>query len=88
MKTGEARKASERVYSMLKNRGIEVLFDDRDLRAGEKFKDSDLIGIPLRLIVSKKTLVQGVCEIKERMGGEISKMEENRLTGFIEEYLK
>lgn len=86
--SGEARKTSERVYSMLKNRGIEVLFDDRDLRAGEKFKDSDLIGIPLRVIISKKTLDEGVCEIKERMSGKISKIEENRLSGFTEDYLK
>ncbi len=84
----EVRKASERVYSILANRGIEVLFDDRELRAGEKFKDSDLIGIPLRLIVSKKNLDDGVCEIKERATGKISKIEENQLAGFVENYLK
>ncbi len=84
----EVRKASLRVYTMLKNRGIEVLFDDRDLRAGEKFKDSDLIGIPLRLIVSKKTLSDSLYEVKERKSAEISMIKENNLYDFIENYLK
>lgn len=84
----EVRKVSERVYSMLKNCGIEVLFDDRELRAGEKFKDSDLIGIPLRLIVSKKTLSEGDYEVKERAGGKISIMKEGSICDFVGEYLK
>lgn len=84
----EVRKASERVISILKKSGIEVLFDDRDLRAGEKFKDSDLIGIPLRVIISEKNLNEGVCEIKERVGGKVSKIEENQLFGFVDDYLK
>lgn len=86
--SGEARKTSERIYSALKSRGFQVLFDDRDLRAGEKFKDSDLIGIPLRLIISKKNLDEGVCEIKERETGKVSKIKENQLVDFVENYLK
>ncbi|MBI2011902.1 proline--tRNA ligase [Candidatus Daviesbacteria bacterium] len=47
---------AERVYELLKAEGVEVLFDDReDLRAGEKFADADLIGIPYRVVISKKT---------------------------------
>lgn len=84
----EVKKTSERIYSMLSLRGLEVLFDDRDLRAGEKFKDSDLIGIPLRLIISRKTLDEGVCEIKERADGKISKIKESGLLDFIGDYLK
>lgn len=84
----EVRKASERVYSMFKNRGMEVLFDDRELRAGEKFKDSDLIGIPLRLIVSKKTLSEGSYEIKERVGGKISMVKEDSISDFVDSYFK
>ena len=53
---------------MIKN-GIEVLFDDRDeLRAGEKFADADLIGIPYRVIVSEKTAENDSAEIKKRDG--------------------
>ncbi|MBI2984646.1 MAG: prolyl-tRNA synthetase [Candidatus Kerfeldbacteria bacterium] len=48
--------------------GIAVLHDDRDLRAGEKFADSDLIGIPVRVVVSEKTMRAGKFEVKERAG--------------------
>ena len=48
-------------------KGIEVLFDDRDdLRAGEKFADADLLGIPYRVIVSEKTAENNSAEIKKR----------------------
>lgn len=86
--SGEARKVSERIYQMLIDRGFQVLFDDRDLRAGEKFKDSDLIGVPFRLIISKKNLDEGVCEIKERASGKVSKVKEDQLVGFLEDCLK
>lgn len=59
----EDQKAGK-IYDELKGRGIEVLYDDRDASAGEKFADADLIGIPWRVIVSKKT-GDGV-EIKKR----------------------
>ena len=50
---------ANRMYDELTQHGIEVLFDDRDLRAGEKFADAELIGIPTRIVVSEKTLAQG-----------------------------
>ena len=55
---------AEKIYDELKNQGIEVLFDDRDLSAGEKFADSDLIGIPYRLVISEKT--KDKVEVKKR----------------------
>jgi len=48
------------------SKGIEVLIDDREERPGVKFKDADLIGIPLRLTVGKKSLAQGCVELKLR----------------------
>ena len=45
---------------------IEVLFDERDIRAGEKFNDADLIGLPLRIVISKRTLEKNSVEWKER----------------------
>jgi prolyl-tRNA synthetase len=57
---------AESYYTELQGKGIEVLFDDRDLRAGEKFTDADLLGIPLRVVVSDKTLAQNKIEVKER----------------------
>jgi prolyl-tRNA synthetase len=50
--------------------GIEVIFDDRDERAGVKFKDADLIGIPLRIIIGQKNLIQENVELKIRKTGE------------------
>ncbi len=60
----------------LEERGLEVLVDDRDTSAGEKFADADLIGIPKRLIISPKTLEEGVIEVKDRKTGEIQKISE------------
>lgn len=57
---------ADKVYKDLESRGIEVLYDDRDLRAGEKFADSDLIGIPVRFIVSDKTVSEDKIEVKRR----------------------
>jgi len=58
--------ASEKLYRELKERGIDVLMDDRDERAGVKFKDADLIGIPFQVILGEKTLREGLVEIKNR----------------------
>lgn len=58
--------AAEKIYQDLRSQGIEVLYDDRDLQAGEKFADADLIGCPYRVVVSKKTLEVGGVEIKKR----------------------
>ncbi len=52
--------------SKLEERGIEALYDDRDLRTGEKFADADLIGIPLRVVISAKTIKEGKVEVKGR----------------------
>jgi len=54
------------LYKGLKEKGIEVLFDDRDERAGVKFKDADLLGIPLQIIIGKNTLKNNTIEIKIR----------------------
>jgi len=57
---------AEALYRELVSLGVEVLFDDRDISAGEKFADSDLIGIPLRVVVSGRSLEAGGVEVKER----------------------
>ena len=49
-----------------------MLFDDRDKQAGEKFADSDLIGLPKRIVVSKKTILSGVHEVVDRSSQEVS----------------
>ncbi len=63
-------KECENLYNSLLEMGIDVIFDDRDLRPGFKFKDADLIGFPIQLILGKKSLKQGVVEAKDRKSGE------------------
>lgn len=57
---------ADELYERLQAEGIEVLYDDRDARPGEKFADADLLGIPHRVVVSQKTLQQGGVEYKSR----------------------
>ncbi len=61
---------ADKIYADLQAKGIEVLYDDRDLRPGEKFADSDLIGIPVRFVVSDKTVAEGKVEVKKRISDE------------------
>jgi prolyl-tRNA synthetase len=64
-------KAAEDLYQAMNDAGLEALLDDRNERAGIKFKDADLIGIPFRLAVSRKTLAEGKVEFKERSGSSV-----------------
>jgi len=57
---------AERLYRQLSEMGVEVLLDDRDARAGFKFKDADLIGLPLRIVIGEKNLQRGEVEMKWR----------------------
>lgn len=69
---------ADALYESMKARGISVLYDDRDMRAGEKFADSDLIGIPYRVVVGKKSTV-GAFEVVRRADGETLSMSEEEL---------
>lgn len=72
-------KEANRLYDLLKEHEIEVLYDDRDVRAGEKFADADLIGIPLRLVVSEKTMSEGGVEVTLRKNGGATLVPESRI---------
>jgi prolyl-tRNA synthetase len=67
------------IYDNFCDAGVEVLFDDRDARAGEKFADSDLMGMPYRVVVSKKTREEGKFEVVERKTGEVQFLTEEEL---------
>ena len=67
----KVRKLADEIYHTLSKENIETLFDDRDLRAGEKFNDADLIGIPHQLIIGDKVAQSGMFELKNRQTGEI-----------------
>lgn len=60
---------ADKLYEILIKSGIEVLYDEREIRSGEKFADSDLIGIPTRIVVSPRTLSKNEVEIKDRISG-------------------
>jgi prolyl-tRNA synthetase len=64
----EVRGHAEELVSALGEAGLDVLFDDRDERPGEKFADADLIGCPVRVIVGKKTLDDGAADVRRRDG--------------------
>ncbi len=75
---GGEGKADE-IYKKLTDKGIEVLWDDRDVRAGNKFADADLIGNPYRVVISAKSLEAGGVELKKRNTGEVEIIPEESL---------
>ncbi len=76
---------SEKLYNDLLGRGVEVLWDDRGEKAGFMFSDADLMGIPLRIVVSPKTLADGEVEFKVRGEKESIRVKLDAVCGFIEE---
>ena len=67
------------IYDNFCDNNVDVLYDDRDARAGEKFADSDLIGIPYRVVISKKTKEEGKFEVVERKTGDVQFLTEQEL---------
>lgn len=67
---GDVDAAAEKLYNDYLDKGVEVLWDDRDVRPGEKFADADLMGIPWRVVVSEKTLAENKVELKARTSDE------------------
>jgi prolyl-tRNA synthetase len=62
----EVRRATERLYGELRERGVDVLWDDRDERPGVKFNDGDLLGVPVRIVVGARGLAEGKVELSHR----------------------
>jgi len=75
--------ACDDLYQKLTNAGVEVLYDDRDLGAGGKFKDMDLIGVPWQVVVGPKGLEKGVVELKNRKTGD---KEELSIEAFLDRF--
>jgi prolyl-tRNA synthetase len=84
----EVVKGAEKIYEELTEDGVEVLFDDRDDRPGVKFKDADLIGIPLRLVVSRRTLESKSVEWKLREEKDAENVGISDLKKKIQSFLK
>jgi prolyl-tRNA synthetase len=76
----EVAKVAEEIYQQLRDKDIDVLLDDRLLRGGVKFKDADLIGIPVRVTVGKKSVAEGNVELKLRAESEIQNVPVDKAT--------
>jgi prolyl-tRNA synthetase len=85
MKDSKTMEVAERLYNDLVSRGFEVLIDDRDERAGVKFKDADLIGIPTQVILGERNLKEGLVEIKDRKTKETTKVGIEEVVGRIKD---
>ncbi len=86
-KDDAVREAAEKIYEELLAAGVEVLLDDRDERPGIKFKDADLIGIPLRVTVGARTLKEGNVELKQRATGEQDMVALDAICGKLEQMI-
>lgn len=84
----EVAKASDELYNILMDKGIEVLYDDRDEKPGYMFNDADLIGIPLRIIVSSKNLKSNIVEFKMRGQKEIIPVPFAEIFEFLKQKIK
>ncbi len=87
MNDDKIKRMSVQLYEALQKRGVEVILDDRDERAGVKFKDADLIGIPLRVTVGQKLLTAGVLEVKIRRTGEVKALAADTVEDFVVNYI-
>jgi prolyl-tRNA synthetase len=80
----EAQRVADDLYSRLEAGGVEVLYDDREASPGVKFADADLIGLPLRVTVSARSLERGGVEVKHRDGKEVIIVGVEELVGYVE----
>jgi len=73
-KSEAVREQSEAIYSQLKERGVDVILDDRDLRPGIMFAEWELIGVPLRVTVGDRGLAEGIIELLSRKNQDATKI--------------
>ena len=85
-KSDEFSNAGEKIYQELAGSAIEVLYDDRKISAGIKFKDSDLLGLPLRLVIGKKYLENKLVEVQFRKGGDMLEVPFDGIVEFVKDF--
>ena len=78
---------AQTLYDTLSQAGLEILWDDREERAGVKFNDADLIGAPYQLVIGEKGLAQGTIELKERRTGAVKKLAPGDVLAQVRELL-
>jgi prolyl-tRNA synthetase len=79
---------AEQLYDELLRSGVDVLWDDRDERAGVKFNDADLIGAPFQVVIGEKSLAQGVVELKERKTGQVTRHAPQKLSQHLHDLIR
>ena len=82
------KETAETIYRELESLGISCIYDDRDVSAGNKFADADLLGMPIRVVISQKGLDEGLIEIKDRATGEVIKEHKENVIQKIKDLLK
>ena len=75
----EVAELAENVAAELDAAGFDVLLDDRDLRPGEKFADADLLGLPWRVTVGRKSLEDGLVDVRSRAAGDDSRVSQSEI---------
>jgi prolyl-tRNA synthetase len=88
IKMDSLKDTAEQLYRTLLEHNIEVLFDDREETPGVKFKDADLIGIPLRVTLGEKNLKKGLVEIKKRRTGDVLLVKEEEVLSKVKELIE
>lgn len=86
-KKEDQKELADQLYNSLLEAGVDVLYDDRKERAGVKFADSDLFGIPLRITVGKRAS-EGIVEVKERATSDQSELETSEIIDFVKNWYK
>jgi prolyl-tRNA synthetase len=84
----KTHKVAQEIYRDLKAQRIETLWDDRDLSAGVKFNDADLVGIPFKVIAGDTFLKEGKIEIKTRREAKIEKVKKNMISQRVKELIQ
>ena len=87
MKDADICRLSLRIYEDLQAAGLEIVYDDRDERPGVKFKDADLVGYPLRIIVGKKAMETGKAELVVRRTGSIELIATSEIAARVQEHI-
>lgn len=82
------QQTAQTLYESLSGSGLEVLWDDRDERAGVKFNDADLIGAPFQLTIGDKGLAKGIVEVKRRSTGTVEQIAPARVVDYFQEHLQ
>lgn len=88
VKNKKVKELSEDIYKRLSGAGYDVLYDDRDESAGIKFKDADLIGIPIKIIIGEKNSKKGLVEVKDRKRGLVQKIKSETIESRLKVLIK